>query len=467
MNKKGAKKRIISLILTLSIITMLILSGPVSAVTVQITDISDDTPNEGSDVSFLVQVDIESGERIPVQNLTLTLTPTSGSAITCTFNVGGTNLTSCPDISISKLNSVGYDNTTDLKGRGYGYLYANGSTGTYNTTFNDSSSSETWNGAGYSYGYGYTSGYGYTASPYGELSYNITWTAPSVTANKAYSVDFEAYVSDGSTKRTYSTSSSETITVQNVAASTTTTGGGSSGGAGGASPSTTTEEVPSASDLGAPEGFTEVVVEGDSQSKLQASTVTILDEVISQATGAAKETLEKLKEQIAQGLSKAISVTANLKVYKVSNPTTGESVYRSMITLSYTADEDSELVEIIEVIPKDVAADVADLIFPGAQPEILQADPIIQWSFADVKKGDELETSYVVKGKLTEITSKTYSASTEDVPEVTTTEEPKDEPKDETPKDTVEKAAGLAWLWWLLGIIALIIIIAVIVKKKK
>ena len=239
MSKQG-KKKIISLILTLSIITMLILSGPVSAVQVKITNISDTTPNESTDMTFLVQVDIESGERIPVQNLTLTLTNTGGlDNYTCIFNPAGTNITACTGITITKLNSVGYSNSSSLWGYGYGYDYANGVTNYSNTSFS-STGSETWNGYGYGYGYGYTSGYAYNSANYAELAYNITWTTPSVTSNTAYTADFEALVSDGTTKRTYKTSSSSTITVQNVAATTNTTDTDSSSSSSTTTPSITT-----------------------------------------------------------------------------------------------------------------------------------------------------------------------------------------------------------------------------------
>ncbi|MCG2718771.1 MAG: hypothetical protein L6408_08065, partial [Nanoarchaeota archaeon] len=222
MNKKGMKKKVISLVLTLGIITMLILSGPVSAVQVQITNFTSTTPNESSTVSFLVQVDIEAGERIPVQNLTLTLTNAAGlSNYNCTFDTAGTTLTTCSGISINVLNALNYSTGTNY-GYGYGYDYSNGVTDYSNATFYGGNSG---------YGYGYTSGYGYSASPYSELAYNITWTTPAVTANTAYSISFSALADDGAgKKRTYQTSSSSTVTVQNVVETVPPSGGGSSSG---------------------------------------------------------------------------------------------------------------------------------------------------------------------------------------------------------------------------------------------
>ena len=211
MDKRATKKRIISIALTLTVISLLILSGPVNAVQVVINQISDSTPNEASTVNFLVQVDIESGERIPVQNLTLTLTNAAGlSNYTCTFGVSGTAITTCTGISISAVNTdINYSNGTSV-GFGYGYVYSTGVTNNSNTTFDTA------------FGYGYQAGYASSASPWSELAYNITWTTPSVTSNTAYSADFAALVEDGSgVKRTYITSTSSTITVQNVAANAT------------------------------------------------------------------------------------------------------------------------------------------------------------------------------------------------------------------------------------------------------
>ena len=200
------KKNLVSVILTLAVVGLLILSGPISAVIVNIgVDESDSTYNAADEsVVFTVDVDIEVDERVPVQNLTLVI---SGAASkTCVFDTAGNNLTACENLDITAINVQGYDNTT-LFGYGYGY----GHETTYNT------SNQTF---GYDYGYGYTAGYEASGTYGGELKYNVTWnlTAESPT-DGSYTADLQAFAQStaSSNWRVYTDQSPTTFTIDRTA----------------------------------------------------------------------------------------------------------------------------------------------------------------------------------------------------------------------------------------------------------
>ena len=208
MNRKS-RTRLISLSLTLLIVFALMVAGPVSAVRVGLSDFSSTTPTQGDSVSFVAYVDIETDERIPVQNITLEINGTTNST-TCIFDVQGNNLTACSGITITKLTHVpyGYDYGY-MFGYGYGYGYPNYQWEYYNATF-----------FGYGYGYSYGYGYDYTTSYYGELAYNITWDTTGFEAGD-YTIYLDAYaISDN---KYYKFSSRDTVNLVSVSTTTTTT----------------------------------------------------------------------------------------------------------------------------------------------------------------------------------------------------------------------------------------------------
>jgi len=160
------KSKLISIFTTILIVSLLIISGPVSAVIVKV-DVDSSIYNNNDEIVFTVQVDIETDERLPVQNFTLKITNSSGNVIkTCTFAIDGTNITACSNLNITPINTgVGaYDNST-LWGYGFGYNYSNPSSGwsMINATL------------GTDYGYGYMSGYAYNQAYGAEFMYNVTW----------------------------------------------------------------------------------------------------------------------------------------------------------------------------------------------------------------------------------------------------------------------------------------------------
>ncbi|MCD6398723.1 MAG: hypothetical protein J7L08_02275, partial [Candidatus Aenigmarchaeota archaeon] len=226
-----------------------------------------------------------------------------------------------------------------------------------------------------------------------------------------------------------STSSTTTTTATTSTTSGGNTGSGSDGGETSSSTSSTTtststtttiehiqitnkekkEEVIgdlSPEDLGVDEinvDDTEVTQLGEKVEKTEKVTQEILDAASDLATDdKAKSAIENIKKALGEG--KSIDVKTSIETYEVKSKTTGKTTYVSKVVISFTATEDMENVEIVEVIPKSVAADISEIIFHGAQPEILQSDPIIKWSFDYVKEGETKDLSYTVKNKITEPT---------------------------------------------------------------
>lgn len=148
--KKGALKRgITSIILTSAIIIVLILVTPAEAVQVNIsTDKKEYSINET--VTFNLNIDIETGERVPIKELTLKL----NGIERCKFKVDGEIISGCQNMTITPVQILNF---------GYGYRQGTGfgfdgsTTGIKQTI----------------YGYGY--GYGYSPMETGELKYEITW----------------------------------------------------------------------------------------------------------------------------------------------------------------------------------------------------------------------------------------------------------------------------------------------------
>lgn len=114
-------------------------------------------------------------------------------------------------------------------------------------------------------------------------------------------------------------------------------------------------------------------------------------------TEEAKQAVAQIQAAVSSGGSTSVSVTKTVEVVKASNKITGESIIVSVVKLSVAAkDSDLKDVEIIEVIPKDTASNVDQVTFIGEKPAILEADPVVKWSFSEVKKGQTRDLSYTV-----------------------------------------------------------------------
>ncbi len=150
------KTKILSGIITLSVLGLLLLSGPVNAFQIILNNFNSNGYDRGDYVSTIAQVKITSNERINPALMTFNLT--IDGTTRCSFYANGTEIAGCSDknITIDLLDSstsydLGYGYQADY-GYGYGYNYGE-------------------EAYGYGYGeYGYTQGYND-----GNFTYNITF----------------------------------------------------------------------------------------------------------------------------------------------------------------------------------------------------------------------------------------------------------------------------------------------------
>ncbi|MBI2971260.1 MAG: hypothetical protein HYY37_02460 [Candidatus Aenigmarchaeota archaeon] len=172
-----------------------------------------------------------------------------------------------------------------------------------------------------------------------------------------------------------------------------------------------------------------VKVEKVAEASVVTSVVTerveqTVDQALATAvTETAKEALQEIKQNMQSSSSQPVLVSKSVEVFLVTAKDTGKSTTVTKVTLSFSSPVDATNIKVVEVIPKSVAASANDLVFLGLKPVILQADPIVQWSFDEVKKGESKDMSYTVKKNLTKIESTTIAAATL-APATTTTIRP-------------------------------------------
>ena len=140
---QNTTKPYITPILTFFIMAILVISGPAQALTLIITSLPE-TAAQGSEINFMLDIDIASGERIPIKDIMLSINSTE-----CRYDLAGTLNTSSPQ-SCSAFTLTRTQNAPYTEGQRHGYD---------NNTTQD-------------YGYGY--GYGYGSTP-ASITYNITW----------------------------------------------------------------------------------------------------------------------------------------------------------------------------------------------------------------------------------------------------------------------------------------------------
>ncbi|GBE55685.1 hypothetical protein BMS3Bbin15_01868 [archaeon BMS3Bbin15] len=155
------RKSSISIGLTLLIITMLILSGPAAAVSINVSSLPTKI-EQGNSLNFILDTNISAGENIPIYNITINVMNSTGNSVgNYTFYQNGTAITS--GINVSLITSAPF---------GYGYRYGYGYAvplGYQNYTF------------GYGYGYG-------NSTSSSKFEYNITITGFSTLSPGNYSL---------------------------------------------------------------------------------------------------------------------------------------------------------------------------------------------------------------------------------------------------------------------------------------
>lgn len=175
----------------------------------------------------------------------------------------------------------------------------------------------------------------------------------------------------------------------------------------------------------------------------------VVDEAIKAATEEpAKQVLNEIKQAVSSGSSSHVSVSTTVEVFQVKEETTDKTAFASKITLTIKSDKDLKDVNIVEVIPKSVAASISEVIFLGEQPKVLQADPVVQWEFAEVKKTETKDLSYQVSKKIEKLESQTVAVAEAPAPEV-----------------KPESKLSLNTIYIIVGAIAGVIILYILYKK--
>lgn len=119
------RMKIIAGVVTIIVLTLLILSGPANAFSLKIT-LSDSSPEINQVIDFIVSLNINEGERLPVDQLDLKI----GNNINCIFNPDGSHISGCDGLTIIPMLDTNYsqENLTGKYGSneydwGYGYGY--------------------------------------------------------------------------------------------------------------------------------------------------------------------------------------------------------------------------------------------------------------------------------------------------------------------------------------------------------
>ncbi len=146
--EKGVTKSI-SFVITLFILAILVLSGPANAFSLDLNS-SSTKADVGELVSFLLNLNINTGERLPVDYFLFSLI--GNANVECEFMSNGTIISGCSGMTINLLSEANFTegNLTgnysgNLYNWGYGYGYGYGSTAeilSYNLSLNTSGLSD-------------------------------------------------------------------------------------------------------------------------------------------------------------------------------------------------------------------------------------------------------------------------------------------------------------------------------------
>ncbi len=187
MNKSGKKSDFQSILITILIVAMVILAGPVTAVRVNVTTDQPVYTRDDTIATFTVSVDIQKDELVPVKSLKLIIIDDLDDSIKeCVFTPAGSN--SCSNMDIALLNP-GVLGIGDREAKGFGFEDPDDKIKKQDIDF------------GYGYGYDFEKR---KQGLKGELLYRIEWdlVADDV-QNGRYTAHMEVYAEDTVTNFTY------------------------------------------------------------------------------------------------------------------------------------------------------------------------------------------------------------------------------------------------------------------------
>lgn len=207
-------KKLTSIILSVIVIAILLLSGPVSAITISV-DTNKDTYYQADDSSIVITgtIDLETTEILNITEYVVQIKNSTSNLIkNCSISTDGT-VSNCDNITASITYNGDYINGTRY-GYGYGYSSLSGTYTTANQTF----------------GYGY--GYGYTAGTSNEIVVTVTWDINSDTEDNPddYTSNVFAKAEGNGNTRYYTDSTEAEFTIKSGSAPSSDTDTGISSG---------------------------------------------------------------------------------------------------------------------------------------------------------------------------------------------------------------------------------------------
>jgi len=153
MEKKSIKGNLIGIFLTVLVITMTALSGPVRAIEVNMSTPDIDVSTDSTQ-TFTLEIQVKDGEFLPIRSTDLTFTAKSQDTL-CTIN-SDNSISNCNFLTVASREITGL---TEGKDFGYGYGYGNNHLG--------------WQDFGYGYGYGYGTRGAITGNSGGLITYTL------------------------------------------------------------------------------------------------------------------------------------------------------------------------------------------------------------------------------------------------------------------------------------------------------
>jgi len=171
-----------------------------------------------------------------------------------------------------------------------------------------------------------------------------------------------------------------------------------------------------------------------------------------------RENQNLVNNLLANHANENVQVTTNLQSYEIKD-VSGVTRIVSRITITITALDDLGQVTYIEEIPKTIAADIAELTFNISPTQILNADPVVLFTFNNLAKGTTKEIVYMVNKNIQTLRDNSYfSAGT-----IVTT-------PDTTPyTDATPDSKNYTWVYVVVIVLAilLVVLIAMFISKKK
>jgi|GEM_PF-4432658 len=186
-------------------------------------------------------------------------------------------------------------------------------------------------------------------------------------------------------------------------------GGGGGGGAGGAPSSQWSnlekkeppQELPPA---------VEITPQQTPVSQTQKTTAKSIEQAMEGLPQDTVQTLQQIEDGISSKEFQPATATKTLELNMVRE---GQQItFESQMNIKVVVPEDADSVRIIEIIPADMAKNIASVKIEGAQQPniILSQPPVLEWTINNVKKGEEINLRYSVPVLLQGISTKTVVA---------------------------------------------------------